>query len=424
MAAVLDAFRVYNKEQRPLVRCIHVPGTSDTRKSDRVRYLKSCRSTAEPKYHFIFAQETSDIQAVSSVLSPQGLVCFGSISQEASEQLNQFFEPICEVSDLGSEPWQLWRRKSAGPVAKYGSKRFLFGTLPSEVEPNAIGPFSELIPLEPSAVEDFCRNGQKARFHAVVRDIPEKSVITTWSGNDLLPWLRTILKYADSILWITTNNISGPFQKMAGTLLRTLQAEQPSLKVCCFVRDGGSGKPFQRDFHAAQSSMLEDQNEIMHDFETEDASHVLRYHSDDELFFVTGLMEPRRVIGSLDQTDYELSFAAPGEPMVLSKPTKPSQSFGKGSVNVEAKPLATGVRPDHEDLVEVEVEASVIDPGDIKIYDECIDHDTKSMQSKFIAKIVRIKISREYNLGIRLSTGPTKHIKVDCKYHLVVCSCV
>ena len=405
---VLDAFQIYNEDQRPLVRFIYLQGTPCPQQSHRVQYLDHTSNKTEPKYHFMVAQRNPILQRINAELLPRGLVCFTTANETDQSQLRGYFEPVCNIDTSQTEQWQLSRKKPADSVIHSDVKKILFGALPSGMSLDALGTFHESIPVEPGMVAAFCHNSQNARFHAVIMDPPDESIIATWSGQDLLPWLQTLLKLAESILWVTKKNTGSPFQKMTGTLLRTLQAEQPSLKVCWILwsdklQTKRNGKTFEEEFAKAQEMMLEGQNELVLEFAGEGAPHIVRYYPDDELSCSTGIISPRKVRGSLDHREYELTFAAPREPVILSKPTKSFGDFGIDQLNQDVRQSVChldGVEADPKDLIEVSIEASVVDPNDIRTFDGCIDSVIMSMQPKFFAGTVKDDPMGYFDRGI------------------------
>ena len=374
VSAILSAFRVDIENTRPLVRSISLDKLYSKPLSNRVKQIG--KSEAETRYHMIFAGENTNPRIISDQLLPQGLACFPARGDEIDQRDPcRYFYSVCEVRRIESRPWHLWRKKRPDPMTDRTVRTVLFGTLPSDAKDQM--PFiSESMTLDPVAIAEFCKSSPQARFHAIVIDIPNRSVITSWKGDDLLPWLQILLKFAESILWVSKENTSSPFQKIAGTLLRTLQAEQPSLKICWVVHTEEcwqryTGDMLGTDLLVAQSSMLEGENEVKMLFDAVGSSpSILRYYPDDELSSAVGTSEPRTVASSLDQSDYRLSFAAPQHPVILSE-------ISKLFPNLD------------EDKVEIDIEASVIDPIDVQAYEGCINHSTLQTQPRFFAGLVR-----------------------------------
>ena len=375
VSTILSVFHVNIENTRPLVRSISLDKPySKPPLSNRVKQVD--QSQAETRYHMIYAEENTNPQVIAEELLPQGLACFPAWENRIDQiDLCRYFDSICEVRGIENKPWHLWRKKRPDPMTDRTVRTVLFGTLPSGAK-DQMPSISESMTLDPVAIAEFCKSSQPAQFHAIVVDIPNRSIITSWKGDVLLPWLQILLKSAESILWVSKENTSSPFQKVAGTLLRTLQAEQPSLKICWVVHTKQrwqryAGDMLGMDLLKAQSSMLEGENEVKMLFDDVGSSpSIIRYYPDDELSSAMGTSEPRTVASSLDQSDYRLSFAAPQHPVILSE-------ISKLSPNLD------------EDKVEIDIEASVIDQIDVQAYEGCINHSTLQTQPRFFAGLVR-----------------------------------
>ena len=385
--AILETFQVHREDRRQLMRCIYHEKCSDiTPKTDNVQLVDE--SQAQPRYHMIFVESGSNLDMLHQQLMPHSFLCLLAGTTIDDSQLHRNFTLVCDLNHQGRKFGQLWRKKSSTRSIDSSARTIMFAEPTSRVGPDIVSVTAESVPLEPATVADFCHNHRSTRFDAIVVDVPEKSIVASWPGKDLIPWLQTLLKHANSILWVTQQDSSSPFQKLAGILLRTLQAEQPSLKVCWFLypeerrRKHGEGR-FEQDLLAARSSMLEGHNEIKSDFNSQDPPHILRYYPDDELSAATGTTEPRKILGALDHTDYELSFAAPQQPVILSKIPDlfphPSQ---------------------HE--VEIDVENSVIGHRDAVALEGYAYDATWTQEPSFLAGVVRRDPEGRFSPGTRI----------------------
>ena len=383
---ILGTFQVYREDRRQLMRCIYLEKTGLISPTDHVQLVDESQS--QPQYHIIFVESGSNLDLLHQQLLPQGFLCLLAGTTIDDSQLHLEFKPVCNLNHRGQKFGQLWRKKDFQRSIHPNSRTVLFAESASGAKLDKIGVSAESVLLEPAAVIEFCHDHQSTRFDAIIIDAPEKSIITSWSGKDLIPWLQFLLKYADSILWVTQHNASSPFQKLAGILLRTLQAEQPSLKVCWFVypeerRRKHGEERFEQDLLAARSSMLEGQNEIKLDFSSQDPAEILRYYPDDELSAATGLTEPRKILGSLSQSDYELSFAAPQQAVILSKIPELFPNPSR-----------------HE--VEIDVETSVIGHCDTYSFEGYTDGATWIQDPIFIAGVVRCDPEGRFSPGSRI----------------------
>lgn len=383
---ILETFQVYREDRRQLMRCIYLEQTNLKSPTNHVQLVDE--SQAQPQYHMIFVESGLNLDLLHQQLLPQGFLCLLAGTTIDDSQLHLKFKLVCDLNHRGQGFGQLWRKEDLKRSIHSNSRTVLFSESAAGARPDKIAVSAESVLLEPAAVTEFCHDHRPTRFDAIIIDASEKSIITSWSGKDLIPWLQFLLKYADSILWVTQHSVSSPFQKLAGILLRTLQAEQPSLKVCWFVyseerrREHGEER-FEQDLLGARSSMLEGQNEIKLDFNSQDPAEILRYYPDDELSAATGTTEPRKILSSLSHTDYELSFAAPQQPVILSK-------------------IPDLVPHPSQDEVEIDVETSVIGHRDTNAFEGYAYGATWIQDQTFIAGVVRRDPEERFSSGTRI----------------------
>ena len=130
---------------------------------------------------------------------------------------------------------------------------------------------------------------------------------------------------------------------MAGSLLRTLQAKQPSLRISWLVTNELAAKNrvmFGTQVEQAYIRMNEGEHELVR-IAGELGEQILRYMPDDCLSAYTGLSLPHEVQSPLGEADYSIESAAPGEPVILSY-------------------KAASTQPANGDAIEVLLEASVV----------------------------------------------------------------
>lgn len=149
----------------------------------------------------------------------------------------------------------------------------------------------------------------------------------------MLPWLQILLKSTTGILWVTQGP-DNPFNNVAGILLRTLQSEQPSLKVTwLLLRDPDQVHVLQRHVLTAYNAHLRGENEVL--LEVKDSrTGVIRYVPDDELSTRAGLLLPRLIDSPMRDAHYEMSLAVPLEPVMLASNPNVSCSLECGEVEV------------------------------------------------------------------------------------------
>lgn len=277
---------------------------------DRIRLVEELSSDLEA--HIIFTKPTTPAQYLIRRLQPHGLACIIGSKDELEQAYWDSFDYLGQVTSLNSTISTLWRRKASISHSSV-RRRFIFSAENSLFEGDVH------INLRPSDIERFIDRSPDEPFDAILVDDTRESIILQWPGKTLIPWLRHLMEHARSILWITIDTSSGPFVNVAGTLLRTLQAEQPSLKVCWLVLDRSqfSEETFAQKVNDTFESMLQGDNEIKLEVignETE----ITRYIPDNDLSRATGVSLPRQIWDPIGNRDYALTIAAPNETAVLS----------------------------------------------------------------------------------------------------------
>lgn len=347
--SILRAFGAGDHGARSFFRSIECLLVPPDFVSDRVQLLDD--SDMSSKYHMIFSEDRHPVTQLSDQLHPGGLLCIPkSDMQDLRSNQSTSLEVICDITGLGQHPWVLLRHPLTFSPAFFNRRVAVFSEQSSLSSLNRFER-TESVPLEPDSVARFCKQDSFTKFDAIIIDCPEKPVVTTWTGTELMPWFHVLLKYAQSILWVTGIHHANPFSSVAGSLLRTLQAEKPSLRISWLVTtelaDTNKGI-FVKKIEQAYVRMMEGEDELVRipgDF----GEGILRYLPDDCLSAYTGLGFPQEVRDPLGEADYSLEFAAPGEPVILSY-------------------KAANTQPVSGDAVEVLVEASVIDAFDLHTF--------------------------------------------------------
>ena len=340
--SILEVFGAANGEARPRFRSMKCSSKPLDIISDRIQLVDD--SDASSKYHMIFTQDASAAKQLSDQLYPGGCLCIPKAHiQDLRSNQSASLEVVCDIIDLGLDLWLLLR-KSTVPSPVYADRRVVMFMAQLRVPFLNALESNETVPLEPAAVTQFCKQSSSTKFDAIVIDCPERPVITTWTGAELLPWLQTLLRSAQSILWVTRNGYKSPFSNVAGSLLRTLQTEQPSLRISWLVTDDMADKNqgmFATQVEQAYARMIEGERELLRTAGNS-GKEVLRYLPDDCLSAYAGLGLPQKVRSPLGEADYSLGFAAPGEPVILSH-------------------KASRTQPMSGDPIEILIDASVVD---------------------------------------------------------------
>ena len=343
---ILEAFGMLTPGRRSYCRSVQCVGQPLENVPETVRFFPGWDLVAEG--HILFSKNVHTASQQLGKLHPGGLLCASQVLEAV--ELDRSLDFVGTVKGLDSGLWSLWWKTACSTDKLQERNITVFATDPSWLATSAFAKAKHVF-LEPVSIAESCQREVVGTFDAIVVDQPENSVITTWAGKDLMPWLQKLLQCADSLLWVTAPSKSNPSTQVAGSLLRTLQCERPSLKVQWLVLEH-----LQDVFHPAchkkveqaYREVIEGANEILVQSESEDA-RILRYYPDDELSANVGLLTPKRLQEPLGYRDYSVEFAMPGESVITS-----------------SKPDIGRWRKD--DAMRVRVEASVLDVEDFHLF--------------------------------------------------------
>ena len=343
---ILEAYSMLTPGTRSYCRSVQCLGGPLNTVPEAVRFLQDWDSVAEG--HILFSHKIHSASQVVKKLRPEGLLCAPQVPEAA--EIDRCLKFLGTVTGLDSGLWSLWRKTTCSTEKPLVRDITLFASDRTWLATPAFAN-AKYVFLEPASIAKFCQGGVVETFDAIVVDQLDDSVITTWAGKDLMPWLQYLLQCADSLLWVTIPSKSNPSTQVAGSLLRTLQCERPSLKVQWLVLEhlqDDSGRGCYERVEQAYSEVIEASNEILVQFESEDA-RILRYYPDDELSASVGLLPPKRLQVPLVDRDYIIEFGMPREPIITS--TDPD--IGRWR---------------EDDKICVRVEASVVDIEDVRLF--------------------------------------------------------
>ena len=344
---ILEAFSMLTPGTRSYCRSIQCVGQPLENIPEVVRFFHRLDSVAEG--HILFSEKPHPASQLLEKLHPTGLLCAPQLPEAA--ELDHCLDSLGTVRGLDSRSWSLWRKTVCSTEKPQKRNITLFATDPAGLATPAFSNAKHIF-LEQASIAKFCQGGIVETFDAIVVDQPDTSVITTWAGKDIMLWLQILLECADSLLWVTPPSKSNPSSKVAGSLLRTLQCERPSLKVQWLVLEDlqdSLGQGYYKRVEQAYREVIEASNEILVQSESED-TRILRYYPDDELSANVGSLPPKRAQVPLGGRDYSIEFGMPGKPVIMST----NLDMGRWREN---------------DMVRVHVEASVVDIKDFHLFD-------------------------------------------------------
>ena len=363
--------------ERPRFRSLQISGHSPDLVSERVRVVEQL--DANTKFHVMFVDGQSSLNELRGSLLSKGLVCVRSDAHSAKSELASSFTKVCDINENGLGLWTLWRVDQKMTATHPHRNIKVFVSPYQEISSITRLPHAEYVPLlSSSTVRESGRS--KRTFEAVVIDSLEKSIITSWTGQELLPWLQGILDSASSVLWVTQQRPKNPYNNITGNLLRTVQSEQPSIKVTWLVLNGAyPGCVLQEAIASAYDGLQSGENEVCLEFKDSRFS-ILRYLPDDELSASMGLTSPRYLTDGVVDRDYRISLLKRGESVIKAYNRECFQTLD-------------------DRLVDVKVEASIIDVDDLTaIYGS----STQRCPGRFFAGRVMYSPSQAFPLDSRI----------------------
>lgn len=349
--------------ERSRFRSIRILGKGVNPASERALVVDDFDVSA--KFHLLFLDDLSCLGQIRSLLLPTSLLCVRGIPESS---FSGNFTRACQVTGFKENDWTLWHHAvtSPEPQPKPHGNAVIFACPDQPISSIRSLPAAQCIPLECEKVREFCRQSKGRQYDAVVIDCVDQSIITSWAGADLVPWLQELLASANSVIWITQQASQNPYTNVAGTLLRTLQSEQPSLRVTWLSFGNTEDETIiQVSIAAACTALSQEENELRVQV-TDSQRRILRYLPDDGLSASTGLILPKVVNDSIVGKDYELALSSPQEPVMLTS-----------HVNV--------FRKRDTKKVELLVEASVIDNEDLVALDGTYDGSAPAGLGRFFA---------------------------------------
>ena len=198
LVSILGAFGAGKDGARSFFRSIKCFSVPPDFVSDRVLLVDD--SAMSSKYHMIFSEDKHPVIQLSDQLHPGGFLCVSKAHlHDLRSNQSTSLEVVCDIAGLGQHPLVLLRHSMTSSPAFANRKIVVFAERFSLHSLNGFGRTGS-VPLEPDSIARFCEQDSFTRFDAIIVDCPEKPVVTTWTGNELMPWFHILLKYTQSIL--------------------------------------------------------------------------------------------------------------------------------------------------------------------------------------------------------------------------------
>lgn len=337
---------------RPRFRSLNIVSTAAVSNSGRIRTLNEFGQ--EHEFHLLFSS-TEALPRIACRIRRSGIVCVRAHDLSDRTLFNESFDLIGRVDGFESDGWLLGRRKHLQNRAASPRKVKMFASQDCYKICQDMDRNFEYTELGAKIKEK--ENQPREPFDLIVLDCGERSILTTWAGEDFLPPIQTEVEQVENLLWITKQAEPTPFSKVAGGFIRTIQSEHPSMKAVNLHIEGECDPSRLREsILKVYDDIIDGSTEVelvMKDLQL----YILRYQPDDELSAAVGTISPHVSSQCLGSNYYEVSLATPGNPILLS------QRFHEHFI------------ADSTDLC-VSVEASVIDHRDARLF---VGHYSKEL---------------------------------------------
>lgn len=348
LQAVCSRMKGFQNHERPRFRSLTVQHEEAALDVGRLRKVKAFSEGV--KFHMLISG-AQRLLSFASHIHHNGLACARIDSRDDQEIFDVRFDFICKVEGFEGGNWALGRVKLPSNGVTPARKLTILGTDGYDIDSFRPHGDFEYFQLQKQNVLSFSEEQklQEDPYDLIVLDCGQKSMLVDWDGHDLLPWIQSVLDRVLNLLWVTHEIDASPFSNVAGSFVRTIQSENPSLKAASLVIQGNQDSPsLARTVFEVYGRMTHMGNEVEM-FAQGKQVCALRYIPDDELSAFLGVIPPRVSEGMLGTSNYELSLNGPCSAVVRS---------GRGNKVVSS---------DHTSIY-VKVEASILDFDDIAMF--------------------------------------------------------
>jgi hypothetical protein len=333
------------KHERPRFRSLSVFNREGFPSVNRLRAFKTFDSGQ--RFHF-FLSTARDLPSRISCVRSDGFACLMVEGDSDRDLFASHLDLVCKIEGLSDGHWLLGRPK----LPQNGlTKRHKLVICASEqcdmTKLYEYGNFQVVqISQDITATVRSIQQNLPEAADIIIMDCAQESILATWSGSELLPWIQPVLERAQNLLWVSNQINSNPFAGLTGAFIRTVQSEYPSLKA--------SSLNFKDSSFVAKTVFEVYESTSHGNNELEilvQSGHVcaLRYRPDDELSAAVGCIPPHKSDRGLGSSGYEIAMAEPGRATLLSS--------RRTSIDLS------------DDYVQVATDVSLVDYEDVKIFD-------------------------------------------------------
>ena len=344
VVVVSSSLKGLKPEERPRFRSLNVVGDASTFNSQRVRNPKKVGDS--DKFHLLIGS-ARDLRSDGSHIIHNGVVCMRLENDEDQIAFQNAFTKICDVTGFEVSGWVLGKPNPPQNGAILPSRLKVFAPSHVNIEPLRGSLDFSLVHMDtPSSIAAWKSDSSDEKSDVVIFDSDEKSLLIAWSGSDLLTWIQPLLERTRHLLWVSQQQSSSPYGSVAASFLKTVQAEQPSIKLSSLLFNDCQDSVFlTRTVSDVFDAMIHGESEL--ELIVKDGLiHNVRYHPDDVLSASVGIIPPIVSDTNLESKSYKLSLAGPTSTVVFFE-----------------RPGILASLPDT--MARVKVEASVVDDMDV-----------------------------------------------------------
>lgn len=333
--AFLSVLKGLHDHERARFRSVTVQSDELAFDSGRLRTVRAFSKVA--KFHMLISS-VQHLQSLYPHIRNDGIACLRVQTAGDQEIIDEQLNPVCKVNGFDSGDWVLGRFKSPSNRVAPTRKLKIFGCEVTDVASLLAQREFEYVDLKETTVT-ICdkQKGPQDRFDLIVLDCGQKSMLVDWAGCDLLPWIQCVLEHVGNLLWVSNPVDNNPFSSVAGSFIRTLQSEHPSMKAASLIIQNSQDFPcLARTIFEVFDKMTHDSNEV-EIFAQGQQLCALRYTPDDSLSASVGVIPPHTSEEGLGSSNYELSLVGPSSAVVLSSYRNILDPLDAGSLHISVK---------------------------------------------------------------------------------------
>jgi amino acid adenylation domain-containing protein len=290
---------------RPRLRSIAVVGQYQYNGPAARHVTTVARLPADAKFHLIVSGESAQ-ELMAKHLQPFGLLCTPVVSG-----LVEQFDDVSSNVQVSGSSWALERLKRQQESFEEPFTVFMPSQESFNIDSTAFSarfPSARrvVIPVSETSPENIDRTSN----HAIILDCGSESILARRPAAEWLSWLQTLMTSVNTLLWVNLQHDKNPFSNVSGSFIRTLRAEDPTLRAASLVIQDISSEDQIMDivesvFYDLRSG-ASDETELI---AKEGQVHCLRYLPDDERNASVGAAPPLSILKNPNSCEYRVVSA-------------------------------------------------------------------------------------------------------------------